>query len=252
MSDEDVYARAETALRRSDTAEAERILTSKWTNFSSAPGEAQHLMALVHLAKNDRSSAIQFMRNATRAEPNSLRHHIALGHLLTSVDDHAAAADTYVAALKIDQNWPGLAYVYAVAAYKSGRFAEAESGARAAVQKQPTAAAWDVLSSALRAQNKAQEALAAAEEALKLDREDINAANSRGAALLMLNRAQEALEVFEGISAKGIELPVLALNRAAAYDMLGRTIEARAIYDDAQRRWPNLPNLQGQIAARRR
>lgn len=252
MSDEDVYARAETALRRSDTAEAERILTSKWTNFSSAPGEAQHLMALAHLAKNDTGRAIQFMRGAARAEPNSLRHHVALGHMLTSVEDHAGAADTYAAALKIDPNWPGLSYVFAVAAYKSGRFADAENGARAAVQKQPSAAAWDVLSGALRAQNKAQDALAAAEEAVKLDRDDMSAANSRGAALLMLNRPQEALEVFEGISAKGVDYPVLALNRAAAYDMLGRTNEARAIYDDAQRRWPNLPNLQGQIAARRK
>lgn len=252
MSDEDVYARAETALRRSDTAEAERILTSKWTNFASAPGEAQHLMALVHLAKNDRPRAIQSMRGASRAEPNSLRHHIALGHLLTSIEDHAAAADTYAAGLKIDPNWPGLAFVYSVAAYKAGRYAEAESAGRAAVQKQPTAAAWDTLSAALRAQNKGQDALAAAEEALKLDREDLSAMNSRGAALLVLDRPQEALEVFEAISAKGVELPVLALNRAAAYEMLGRTNEARAIYDDAQRRWPNLPNLQGQIAARRR
>lgn len=251
MSDEDIYTRAEAAIRRSDTAEAERVLTAKWPNLSSAPGEAQHLMATVYLAKLDRARAAQSMRGAIRAEPNSLRHHIALGHILTGSGDHAGAADAYAGAAKIDPKWPGLNLVLSVASYNTGRFAEAESAARAAVQSHPNADSWDALAAALRAQGKGEEALAAADEALKIDRQHLNALNSRGAALLMLSRPQEALEIFDALAAKGVDAPVLALNRATAYDLLGRANEARAIYDYAQRRWAHLPNVQQQIAARR-
>ncbi len=119
--DENIYNRVETALRRSDTAEAERVLTAKWPNFSSAPAEAQHLMAMVQLAKLDGARAAQFMRAAVRAEPKSLRHHIALGHMLSGGGDHAGAADAYTAALAIDPNWPGLNLVLSIASYKDGR-----------------------------------------------------------------------------------------------------------------------------------
>jgi tetratricopeptide (TPR) repeat protein len=250
MSD-DVYNRVEAALRRSDTEAAERALTGQWPNFATAPAEAQHQMALIWLARVDGTRALQFMRAAVRAEPKSLRHQIALGHLLASTGDHAGAADAYAAAQQIDPNWPGLSLVMANATYRAGRFEEAERHARAAVASRPSAEAWDALAGALRALGKPEEALAASDEALKLNRDDVNAIHGRGAALLMLKRAQEALDIFESLIAKGVHSPTLAVNRATAYDMLGRAAEARAIFDDAQRRWPNLPNLQAQIAARR-
>lgn len=251
MSD-DVYNRVEAALRRSDTEAAESALTGQWPNFASAPAEAQHLMALVWLARVDGQRALQFMRAAVRAEPTSLRHQIALGHLLASMGDHAGAADAYAAAQKINPNWPGLSLVMSSASYNGGRYEDAERHARTAVEARPDVQSWEALAAALRALGKAEEALAASDAALKLNRDDLNAIHGRGAALLMLGRAQEAVDIFEGLIAKGVHSPSLALNRATAYDMLGRAAEARAIYDDAQRRWPNLPNLQSQIAARRR
>ena len=250
MSD-DIYNRVEAALRYSDTETAERMLANEWPNFASAPGEAQHLMALVWVARLDGQRARQFMRAAVRAEPKSLRHQIALGHLLAGEGDHAGAADAYAAAQQINPNWPGLSLVMSSALYKAGRFEDAERHARAAVQAKASVEAWDSLAAALRALGKAEEALAASDEALKLNRDDLNAIHGRGAALLMLKRAQEAVDIFESLITKGVHSPSLAINRATAYDMLGRTAEARAIFDDAQRRWPNLPNLQAQIAARR-
>lgn len=250
MSD-DVYNRVEAALRRSDTEAAERALTSQWPNFASAPAEAQHQMALVWLARVDGQRALQFMRAAVRAEPASLRHQIALGHLLASTGDHAGALDAYAAAQKINPSWPGLSMVMSSASYYAGRYEDAERHGRAAVEARPDAESWNALAAALRAVGKPEEALAASDEALKLNRDDVNAIHGRGAALLMLKRAQEAVDIFEGLIAKGVHSPALAINRATAYDMLGRANEARAIYDDAQRRWPNLPNLQAQIAARR-
>jgi tetratricopeptide (TPR) repeat protein len=251
MSD-DIYNRVEAALRNSDTEAAERMLTGTWSNFASAPAEAQHLMALVWLARVDGPRALQFLRAAVRAEPTSLRHQIALGHLLASTGDHAGAIDAYAAAQKINPTWPGLSLVMSSASYNAGRFEDAERHARAAVEARPDVESWDALAAALRALDKAEEALAASDEALKLKSDDLNAIHGRGAALLMLGRAQEAVDIFESLIAKGVHSPSLALNRGSAYDMLGRAAEARAIFDDAQRRWPNLPNLQSQIAARRR
>lgn len=249
MSD-DVYNRVEAALRRSDTEAAESALTGQWPNFTSAPAEAQHLMALVWLARLDGGRAQQFMRAAVRAEPKSLRHQLALGHLLSAENDHAGAADAYGAAHQIDPNWPGLDLVLSLANYRAGRYPEAERHARAAVKTRPGLETWDALADALRALGRGEEALAASDEALKFNGQDVNAQHGRGAALLMLGRAQEALDIFDRLI-KIANVPTLALNRATAYDMLGRAAEARAIYDDVQRRWPNLPKLQQHIAVRR-
>jgi predicted Zn-dependent protease len=49
-----------------------------------------------------------------------------------------------------------------------------------------------------------------------------------------------------------VQAPVLALNRGAALEKLGRKAEAQAVYADAAQRWPNLPNLQTQLAQRRK
>jgi predicted Zn-dependent protease len=252
MSMEDTLKDADRFLSLKDALGAERVLEAAWPNLNSAPAEAQHTWASLRILQNRYPEAEQLLRNAVRLEPESQRHVIALGHLLMSTGNFAGAAEAYAIAMRLDRNWPGLAGVYAQATYRAGNLDEAEKASRFWIEKAPNAQSWEMLSSVLRGQGKGAEALAAADEALKLDRQDADAMNSRGAALLLLDRAQEALEVFDALAARGVEAPVLSLNRAAAYDLLGRRNEARAIYDDAQRRWPDLPNLQQQIAARRR
>lgn len=251
MNTEQVLTEAETAANRGDIAAAERTLRQAWPDMAKAPGDAMHLLATFRIREGKQSEAEQLLRAAVRAEPTSLRHHIALGHVLVGMNNHAGAADAYAEALRLDQKWPGLRAVYAQACYKAGRGADAEMAARQLLKETPSADAWDVLSAALRAQHKGKEALDAADQALRLDPNHIDARNSRGAALLLLNRDKEALEVFDALAAEGVEAPVLILNRGAALEKLGRASEAQALYAAAAQRWPHLPNLQAQLAQRR-
>lgn len=242
---------AELSLHNGDPGGAERVLTQAYPDMSRAPGDAQHVMALVRMAQGRGNEAEQLMRGAINAEPNSLRHHIALGHILVAQKNDVGAVDAYINAAKIDPNWPGLALVISQAYYRLERFSDAERAARQANAK-PSAATWEALSKALRAQGKWQDALAAAEEALKLDWQDANAQHAKAAALMGLNRPQDALVIFEDLTGRGLDIPVLQMNRGAALEALGRKDEARAVYVEAARRWPNLPNLQDRVAAARK
>jgi tetratricopeptide (TPR) repeat protein len=231
MSQDDALDKAEAALNRGDAAGAEQAITQEWRDLAKAPGDALHVLAMVRTAQNNLADAEKFIRSAVRAEPKSLRHNIALGHILSAA---------------------GLLIALSRAQYNAGRGADAERAAREEIETAPSAEAWDALSCALRFQGKGQEALKAADEALRLDWQHLNAQNSRGAALLMLNRAKEALEVFDAIAARGVDMPVLVINRGEALEKLGRKADAKALYEDAAQRWANMPNLQARIAEARK
>jgi tetratricopeptide (TPR) repeat protein len=250
MSQDAALEQAEAALKRGDAAGAEQAIAKQWRDLSKAPADALHIMAMARMTQNNYAEGETFMRGAVQSEPNSLRHNIALGHILSASGKYAEAVDAYAVAARIDPTWAGINVALAYANYHAGRPAEAERAALEALRT-PTADGFDALSCALRAQGKAQEALEAADEALRIDWQHLNAQNSRGAALLMLKRPKEALDVFDAIAAQGVEMPVLALNRGEALEQLGRSAEARALYDDAARRWPNLPNLQERLKAKR-
>lgn len=251
MSSDETLSQAERALATGDAAGAERLLAQAWPDIASAPGDAQHLLGAIRQQQQRFDEAEALLRGAVRAEPQSLRHHIALGHSLSTAGKHGEAADAYQAAGRIDAKWPGLLLVFSEACYRAGRHEEAEPAARQLIGEAPSADAWDALAAALRGQGRAEESLAAAEEALRLDHHNLGAANSKGAALLMLRRGQEALEIFDVIAARGVQAPVLSLNRGAALELLGRHGEAKEVYDAAAARWPDLPNLQARLAAKR-
>lgn len=252
MSQDAALEQAEAALNRGDAVAAEQAITKEWRDLAKAPGDAQHIMAMVRMSQNKFADAEKFIRGAVKAEPGSLRHNIALGHVLSAIGNDVGAVEAYAAAAKIDPKWPGIYIALSRANYHAGRGADAERAARQALEAGQSAEAWDALSCALRQQAKGQDALKAADEALRLDWQHLNAQNSRGAALLMLNRAQEALEVFDAIAARGVDMPVLTMNRGEALEKLGRKAEAKALYDDAARRWPSLPNVQARIATARK
>lgn len=251
MSQDASLDQADLALRNGDPAGAERALNEGWPDITRAPGDAQHTMAMVRLAQGRHADAERLMRGALNVEPRSLRHHIGLGHILAAQRNDVGALEAYNNAAQIDPQWPGLFVVISQAYYRLERFSEAERAALSATSM-PSAAAWEALSNARRAQGKSQEALAAAEEALKLDWQDPNAQHAKAAALVALNRPQEALAIFEELLGRGIDLPILHMNRAAALEALGRAGDARAAYDEAARRWPDLKNLQQRVADARK
>ncbi|MGE0741384.1 MAG: tetratricopeptide repeat protein [Hyphomonadaceae bacterium] len=252
MTDDEALSASERALAQGDLTGAEQALQARWPNMAGASADGLHGFAMVRHAGGLLPEAAELLRMAINVSPGALRHHIALGHVLMAANDYGAAADAYAQAYRIDAKWPGLLLVYSRANYLSGRLDEAEKAARHLLKETPSAEAWDALSNALRGQGKGEEALAAADSALKLDPHSTEALHSRGGALLALKRGQEAHDVFEQLVERGVSAPVLWVNRAAALQLMGRNADANAIFDDAGRRWPNMPNLQGQIAARRK
>ncbi len=247
-----ILDQAELSLSNRDIAGAERLLTQQWPDMTRAPGDAQHLMAMVRLAQGKGGEAERLIRGALSAEPNSLRHLIRLGHILTELGNHAGAVEAYTNASRVDPKWPGVFVVLSQSFYALERFSDAERTARQAVANAPTSSAFEALSNALRALGKAQDALNAADEALRLDWQDPNAQHARAAAFMALNRPQDALTIFDELASRGIDLPILQMNRGAALEALGRKADASAVYEEAARRWPALPNLQDRVAAARK
>jgi predicted Zn-dependent protease len=251
MSDEDVYFQAENALRRNDSAGAERVLLQQWPDISSAPGDTLHLMGVVRLAQLKGAEAADFLRAAVRADPDSLRHHILLGHILAADEDLAGATDAYAAAVRVDAKWPGLMMSYARAAYRAGRYAEAEAAARQLTANAPTAGAWDTLSCVLREQGKAKDAIAAAEQALRIDPRHAGAQHSYAAALLAGGRAPDALRALDTLAAQNVHGPTVAITRARVLEKLGRRGEADAAYAQAARLWSADPAVRKALDSRR-
>jgi tetratricopeptide (TPR) repeat protein len=249
MSQEAALDQADLCLANGDPSGAERALTQAFPDITRAPPEVQHSMAMVRMAQGNPPQAERLMRGALMAEPNSLRHTIALGHILSAQYNDTGALEAYTTAERIDPKWPGLNVAISQTLYRLQRYSEAEQAARRGAG---SAASSEALSNALRAQGKSREALAAADDALTYDWQNVDAQHARAAALMELGRPQEALDIFNDLIGRGIDLPVLQMNKGAALEALGRKADARAIYDDAARKWPNLPNLQDRLAAARK
>lgn len=252
MNTDEIISNAERCLDKGDVAGAERALTEHWRDVSKAPADVTHLLGMIALERQHFGDAEKFMRDALREEPKALRHHIALGHILSAAGDHARAFDAYAQAAQIDATWPNLLMVLSRAACSAGKAADAEKAARQSIAQAPSALGWDALCNALRLQGKGQEALAAADEALCLNPKNPSVRHSQGASLLMLGRGQEALVIFEALAAEGQDGPVLAVNLGTALEMVGRHKDADAVFDEALKRWPAHANMRGQIAQRRR
>jgi len=195
--------------------------------------------------------AEKLLRGAVQADPQSITSHVALATVLAQREQYGAAADSYANAMRIDRNRNGLALAYAISCFRAERYDEAEKSARFALQAQPSVGAHDTLASVLREQGKLPEALAAAEEALRLAPGNVVALNTKGTILLAMGRAADALAIFEGLSNSLPDAPGVVLNRGAALEKLGRAQDAQRLFTEAAARWPNFAALQRQRGQRR-
>jgi tetratricopeptide (TPR) repeat protein len=248
MTPEQAFKDAERLLRSGDHAAAERTLAAAWPDMARAPAPVAHLMGLVRRAQQRPRDAEMLFRSAIAAAPGDPRHHFALAELLSGLGAHAPAADSYAAAMALDPRFPGVLRGFARAALSAGRAAEAEAVARRLVAEQPSAEVWDVLSTVLRAQDKLEEAVAAAEEAVKLDPASAPARHSRAVAMTRLGRNEEALAELNSLAARGVSSPALWLNRGIALLNLTRDAEAESMFADGVRRWPFDHHLQNALA----
>ncbi len=137
----------------------------------------------------------------------------------------------------------------AQAAMNGGNFRAAEQIARASIAQAPSAEAFDLLANVLRAQDRLEEALSAAEQAIARAPQNAAAQHSRAFILGRLGRFAEALQSYDQLVHRGVRPPQLLLNRAVALLGLARDGDAEAALADAVKRWPQDQGLQNMLAS---
>ena len=130
-------------------------------------------------------------------------------------------------------------------------FVIAEDIARAAIAQAPDSQGYESLANALRAQERLEEALVAAETAVRLDGANIGALHSRAFILSRLGRFAEALALYDQLIARGVARASVWLNRSVALLGLTRDADAEAALIDGVRRWPQDLGLQNMLASLR-
>ncbi|MEZ5961272.1 MAG: putative 2OG-Fe(II) oxygenase [Hyphomonadaceae bacterium] len=124
----------------------------------------------------------------------------------------------------------------------------AEATARALIARAPSVEAFDLLANTLRAQDRLEEALAAADQALACDAQSAAALHSRAFILGRLGRYGEALPIYDQLLARGIVQSSIWLNRGMALLGMARDAEAETFFADGVRRWPQDQGLQNALA----
>ncbi|MFT3726603.1 MAG: putative 2OG-Fe(II) oxygenase [Terricaulis sp.] len=133
-------------------------------------------------------------------------------------------------------------------ALQNGQATVAEAAARRAVFEAPSAESYDILSCALRNQERFDEALAASDAALQLDARNAPARHNRALVLMRLGRVEEALAAYDALVRGGLRAAPLWLNRGVALMDLGRVAEAETTFNDGVRSWPGDAGLQNALA----
>ncbi len=138
--------------------------------------------------------------------------------------------------------------VRARAALEAGQAAEAEAAARKALSVAPTAEAWDLLSRALHMQQRSEEAIVAADEALRLAPDARAPLVSRALASVEVGRVEDALRDFNALIAGGVRNVGILLQRGNALLALGRDAQAETAFEEALKVAPNEAALQTALA----
>ena len=133
-------------------------------------------------------------------------------------------------------------------ALQTGRHTDAEAIARQMIALSPHAEAYDILSCALRNQNRFDDALSASDQALQIDPRNAAAAHNRALVLMRLGRTEEALRTYDELVVSGVRAAPLWLNRGVALMDLARVDEAERFFADGVRAWPADPGLQNALA----
>lgn len=134
------------------------------------------------------------------------------------------------------------------AAMQAGDVRGAERMARALTAQAPSAETFELLAATLRVQERLEEALAAADQAVACDPQSVMAQHSRAFILGRLGRYGEALPIYDQLLARGVVQAPLWLNRGMALLGLTRGAEAEAFFADGVKRWPQDQGLQNSLA----
>ena len=169
-------ALADLLLKRQSTAEAEEQLLA--ASAAEPTNElANRSLAALYLANGRKRDAERCLNVAAAREPNRYRSRLALADFLISEKRYAEARAALEPADRNAPNDRDVELRLAAIDYEEGHADRAEQAVSKLLETNATAQAWTLRAQFLFREQKLNEALAAAREALELDRELVPAQN---------------------------------------------------------------------------
>ncbi len=182
--------------------------------------------------KKQYPEAEQAFRKATDKDPKAIDPRMALGDLyLTQLGKPEAAVSAYEAVLNIDPKKASAHYAMGVAQAKLGNNDRAIAELRKAGELEPKNPLPSLeLARVYLLLNKADEALAAADQSIKIDPDRIENSLLRGDILLAKGDAVQAEKVYSRLASKHSKLTAPLLRLAMLQQQLGKNKEAIKSY----------------------
>jgi Flp pilus assembly protein TadD len=234
-------------LAQGDPVGAERVLQPVFNQLRS-DASVLHLMGLIKRMQNQLQEAERYLRSAVAFSLNEAGYYNDLGVVLQARGAYDEAMRVYRAAQALTPQAAAVRVNIVHCLMEMGQLAEAEQEARAFVNAAPSAESWTLLGQVQRTQERHEDAVASAVEALKhqprLRALHLNHAN----ALERAGRTSEALEVYERLAKQELDSAELALSLARARFSEGKKKEAEAVLEEGVGKWPTSIPLHTTLA----
>lgn len=234
-------------LAQGDAVGAERVLKPVFNELRS-DASVLHLMGIIKRTQNQYGEAERYLRSAVAFSLSEAGYYNDLGVVLQARGAYGEAMRVYRAAQALTPHAAAVRVNIVRCLMESGDLAEAEKEARGYVAKAPGAESWTLLGQVQRMQERHEDAVASAAEALKyaprLRALHLNHAN----ALDRAGRGREALEAYENLAKQGLDTIELALSLARAQFVESKKKEAEAVLEQGVEKWPSSLALQTALA----
>jgi len=234
-------------LAQGDALGAEKVLLPVFNQLRS-DATVLHLMGLIKRSQNQMPEAERYLRSAVAFSLSEAGYYNDLGVVLQARGAYEEAMRVYRAAQALTPQADAVRVNIVHCLMEAGELAEAEREARAYVAKSPSAETWTLLGQVQRNQERHEDAVASAAEALKFQPRmralHLNYAN----ALDRAGRGREALEVYETLAKQALDSAELALSLARAQYTEGKRKEAEEILEQGVGKWPNSLPLHTALA----
>ena len=234
-------------LAQGDPVGAEQVLTPVFNQLRS-DASVLHLMGLIKRMQNQLVEAERYLRSAVAYSLSEAGYYNDLGVVLQARGSYDEAMRVYRAARALTPQAEAVRVNIVRCLIDMGQLPEAEKEARAYVQSAPSAESWTLLGHVQRAQERHEDAVASASEALKFQPRmralNLNYAN----ALDRAGRGREALEVYENLAKQALDSTELALSLARARFIENQKKEAEAVLEQGVAQWPTSLALHTALA----
>ena len=211
--------------------------------------DALQLLALARKGTGDVAEAERLLLACVQLQPRRAEYHSNLANLLRATGRASDAETAYRRALQADARFKPARLGLIRTLNASGAYEQAQIEAAALVRDDNSDAdGWAELAAALKGQGKFGEAETAYRTALQRRPSFAVARHNLGSLLSQLERADEALIEIDGVLASGVKGHAVYLNRAIALQQLGRFEESEREFERAAQLAPTHADTHARLA----